>query len=315
MKFTQPVSMKCTEEQFNKDLKSELEKIGYIDKTVEWCDFDGYLCSNSYNNLISNFSYGFIDRNNRFYIDHYNAELFLALAAMTDKEDGNYGEYWKCIKVPDSSFTINKLYKQHTDNITNWSNFIDNNGHKNGCNKLNKQHFTKATKEEIINFFTKKETMIIVTIKKSDFKPLYDIACPEWKSKFDKFLIPFHFQDTISFEEKFIEEMRKACTLEQTPIFESIFGKKKVEIDYDKLKTGSKVMIKKTDQICGDYSKIDFSKPLIVVFYKTPQHINCKGKFFVKGCSENYITLYQDGNYCLFASDRKIDYITEVIEY
>lgn len=313
MKFAQLVSMQCTEEQFNKDLKSELEKIGY--KNVDYgplSEDQSYLVTSNNSKFLANQSKGLFGQ---YFIEKYNPELFLALAAMTDKEDGNYGEYWKNI-LGKGGFNQNDLYKQYTNSLEQPMAFGYIGGYATEGKDANFKHFVKATKEEIINFFTKKETMIIVTIKKSDFKPLYDIACPEWKSKFNAFLIPFHFQDTIPFEEKFIEEMRKACTSSQIPVFESIFGKKKVEIDYDKLKTGSKVMIKYTGNHCSGINKIDTSKPVDIVFYKTIERINDDNVFYSsKGPHKSYVTFHQNGNYCLFASDNKIDYITEVIEY
>lgn len=62
-----------------------------------------------------------------------------------------------------------------------------------------------------------------VTIKKSEFKPLYDAACGDWKTRFDNVLKSFVFADEIEFTNGFVNEMRRACTTEQRIIFNTIF--------------------------------------------------------------------------------------------
>jgi len=88
----------------------------------------------------------------------------------------------------------------------------------------------------------------------------------------------------------------------------------KKEIDYSRLKTGSKVMIKYTNQHCSSSDWLDYGHPFNVIFYKTPYLITPSG-FQKKGNHSSYITFEQDGKYALFASDNNTDYITEVIEY
>jgi len=89
----------------------------------------------------------------------------------------------------------------------------------------------------------------------------------------------------------------------------------KPEIDYDKLKTGSQVKIRKTDQMMINAPEFDDKSPVEIVFYRTPHYIDGDKMFNPSGFYEEYITFYQNGNYILFASDEGIDYITEVIEY
>lgn len=62
-----------------------------------------------------------------------------------------------------------------------------------------------------------------VTVKKSEFKPLYDAACSDWKTRFDNVLKSFVFTDELEFTSEFVEEMRSACTKEQRIIFNTIF--------------------------------------------------------------------------------------------
>lgn len=64
-----------------------------------------------------------------------------------------------------------------------------------------------------------------ITIKKEKFKKLYDIACINWKSKFDEKFKNQVFSDTLDFDEDFLLEMKNACTSEQMPVFIKIFKK------------------------------------------------------------------------------------------
>lgn len=93
--FTQRLSMYCTREQYEKYLKDELLKIGYQELGLVWRNnkniivnnFAGYMGQLASSNLLCK------DDGDRLYLGSCNPELFLALAAMTDKAEGNYGEY------------------------------------------------------------------------------------------------------------------------------------------------------------------------------------------------------------------------------
>ena len=157
MKYTSDVTMKVTKQQFENDLKPSLTQMGRHDNTWGgWIDHP-YIAVNSKNNKICN--YRGIDYT-EYCIDHYNPELFLALAAMTDDENGNVGEYWKFIDTvyKGNNFTRGKIYKQDKSTINTLGAFIDNKGDCNGFFDTaggNKSDFVKATKEEIIAHFSK----------------------------------------------------------------------------------------------------------------------------------------------------------------
>jgi hypothetical protein len=149
--------MKVTQQQFENDLKPLLIQMGKHDNTWFGRGDHPYVTVNDKNKRIN--TYAVVEYND-YYIDHYNPELFLALAAMTDSEEGNVGEYWKFIDphYGGDNFTRGKIYKQHKSTIDAYEALIDN---KDNCNGLhhseggNKSCFTKATKEEIIAHFSK----------------------------------------------------------------------------------------------------------------------------------------------------------------
>lgn len=64
----------------------------------------------------------------------------------------------------------------------------------------------------------------IITIEKSTFKELYNIACEEWQKKFNEKFKEFNFSDTLEFSKDFLIEMKRACTTDQLPVFNKIFS-------------------------------------------------------------------------------------------
>lgn len=86
-------------------------------------------------------------------------------------------------------------------------------------------------------------------------------------------------------------------------------------IDLSRIKMGSKVMIKKTDQHCNGIDRIDVSQPVDVVFFRTPHFINSRGCFCLRGAYSESCTFHQDGKFVLFAAHENTNYITSVIKY
>ena len=150
-----------------------------------------------------------------------------------------------------------------------------------------------------------------------DMMKIHSVACDTWKHKILKdFILKVNPRDgMIEVMEKEVDEMFDAATPAQVPILEEVFGKQKKEIDWSRIKTGSKVMIEYTRDHCYGFNNIDRSKPVDVVFWKTPHLINGEGKFQIDGRHSSYCTFHQNGNYALFSSNRNTDYVTQVVEY
>lgn len=64
-----------------------------------------------------------------------------------------------------------------------------------------------------------------ITIKKSEFQELYDLACMGWKNEFKEKFKEQIFSDTLEFEEEFLIKMNKACNTEQKIVFNKLFKK------------------------------------------------------------------------------------------
>lgn len=93
--FIQKISMDCTKEQYEKYLKEELLKMGYVEVGLSYWGGDNDYITNYFESegTVGNINEEDIRTDDVTYLGEFNAELFLALAAMTDKPEGNYGEY------------------------------------------------------------------------------------------------------------------------------------------------------------------------------------------------------------------------------
>ena len=170
----------------------------------------------------------------------------------------------------------------------------------------------------ILDVKQNKENMKKVYTKSiEDMMKIYNVACSTWKELIlDRYILKVNPRDgMIEVTEKEVDEMFNAATPAQVPVLEEVFGKQKKEIDWFRIKTGSKVMIEYTRDHCYGFNNIDRSKPVDVVFWKTTHFINGEGKFQIDGRHSSYCTFHQNGNYALFLSNRNTDYVTQVVEY
>lgn len=161
IKFIQPVSMVITKERFreNLKLKSELKKLGY---NISDCD-DSMLSV-----LVTNFALKHnscatlpVSANNRwdrYFIDHYNPELFLALAAMTEGDIPIVGEYMISLKTFSGENDILNFKKGELVKVLSMGEDYKY-GKGDFTKEYDRNYFRKATKEEIINWFTIKKEM------------------------------------------------------------------------------------------------------------------------------------------------------------
>lgn len=141
-KYSYPVSMKVTQEQYEKDLKQGLLDLGYIfDSTLNlpWGHRE-FLITNcaGVNESVSNVSESNIRSNRRYFINHYNPELFLALAGMRGGDQIHVGEFM--INKGEPGYLYEKICK--ITSVDAEDDFYV------------QESWRKATKEEIINWFT-----------------------------------------------------------------------------------------------------------------------------------------------------------------
>jgi len=241
-KFTTPVSMKVTEKQYNDDLRGPLLELGYDEISIDgWKNYE-YLVNNSDNNLgqLTNFTQSLSTNNGRYFIDHYNPELFLALAAITEGCDPIIGEYFTCIgnasDILDQNINVGDVIKvlkyecsAYKQNIPRRNQFGPS---------YDRGLFRKATKQELINHFTKSKNnntnmsnnkkIFPLQLSPQNAQRIIDIACTTWTSKLAKrWGADIVQNNTIDIHQYDYENMRSACTSEQNKLFDEIFGSDK----------------------------------------------------------------------------------------
>lgn len=154
--FTTPIAMKCTEEQFN-EIGDNLFEMGYELSTS--CDLiDGIWLVNNFGGVSNCFGLACGTPFQKTKFNSFNPDLFLALAAMTDKEDGINGEWWKCVDIDDTAF--GSLYIKTKENFSEMFRLDEKDLVETGFDCASSSEFRKATAQEIIEHFEKKEFVL-----------------------------------------------------------------------------------------------------------------------------------------------------------
>jgi hypothetical protein len=226
--FITPVSMKCTEEQYERDLKETLEKLGYDeDLKCSQGEFENdLLCCVTYNDkafyaLVGKYSHFWVCS---YKIDHYNPELFLALAAMTDGTNPKIGEYVAWLGGNPQEYMRVRKYGIGENCYT----LADN-----GYNSCHISYIRKHTMDELIEHFTnnqsmKKENRFPFQLEECDARRIIDIACSRWKGILaGEWGTDLILKGSVTITEEYYKEMREACTEGQHALFDEIFGKDK----------------------------------------------------------------------------------------
>ena len=172
-KFIQPVSMRVTQEQYERDLREPLLAMGYEEVVITSFSRYTILVSNcgGEKGVLSNTLEEGKDDYDRHFIPEYNPEYFLAVAAMTKINYGIKGEWWKYLYRGCVNFDLNKLYISQKP-LNEMFALIDKRGEGNGYQSKNLQYFRKATLPDLINHFepkiNNKKTMTKLTQQEKD---------------------------------------------------------------------------------------------------------------------------------------------------
>ena len=190
-KFIQPVSMRVTKEQYERDLREPLLAMGYKEVVIEKWEELPILVTNlgSAPHHLSKTRESLKTEYNRYFIDHYNPKLFLAIAAMSNIKYGIYGEWWYCtenVKMLSDGrieYDKGKLY-MGMDNERIINNSRDNDHYWRDDNRF--EHFRKATLQELIEKFTNQKQDVMKEITNEQFNELKNLIAPENVEKFNK---------------------------------------------------------------------------------------------------------------------------------
>ena len=161
VKFLQPVSMSLNYDDFIADnLKQDLINLGY--KFQDFNANERVLFTNygTNSNIISSGYDSHKTANDRYYINKYNPQLFLAIAAMTEGEEWIIGEYLVYIHENDVIFKVKEL-KYADWKLGRAANSV-----------TNRTLYRKATLNELVGYFSMKKDEEILGYKL--IKPEYE---------------------------------------------------------------------------------------------------------------------------------------------
>lgn len=220
--FTQPVSMKCTYEQYTNDLVPHLLNMGYKKFDISSFLACPYICTNysGVDYYLTNLASDNIHNNGRYFIKEYNRDFFLALASIRSDNEIKVGDWVinpNCENpTPSKIIEIQKDYYKTPETLTN--PLILGFARKNSS-------IRKATAREIIKHFSM-QNRFPFKLNLVDARKIIDSACNSWKERllqdWNKELI---LKDFVMIEETFYKEMRNECTSNQHRLFDEIFGK------------------------------------------------------------------------------------------
>lgn len=158
-----------------------------------------------------------------------------------------------------------------------------------------------------------------------DIMKIHDIACDTWKEIIMEIYISkvHKLKLTYTFFQSDVDRMFNAATEEQIPVLEEVFGKQVEKIEWDKIKTGSKVKIKYSGEHCDGWRwNMQETVEVDVVFFGTKHYILQNGTFQKESHYDHYFTFhsYDDktNKFVLFGSNDFNDcknFVVEVIEY
>ena len=155
--------MRVTKEQYERDLREPLLAMGYKEVVIEKWEELPILVTNlgSAPHHLSKTRESLKTEYNRYFIDHYNPQLFLAIAAMTDKESPIAGEWIV-----------------YTDSMAEMCGLTAGELYRTGKLNTNTRYMRKATLQELIEKFSNKETIKESVMKIEVIKPQKEA---EWK--------------------------------------------------------------------------------------------------------------------------------------
>ena len=232
MKFIQPVSMPCTKEQYEEFLKEPLLRMGYKEEsTFRWGSVDCQFVATNYDDVPSfcgNITKESRSYKRRFYIETFNPELFLAIAAMTDEEYGIPGEYWTYRGTSNQDWTHGEVYKS-AHKVSEGQFAVNDKGVLDGYRTNNREAFRKSTLEELVEQLIKQENsrqeMEIVKVTREDLSKVWKVACDAWKLKIEGYATKYGspLSSELEIPNNIVSEMFREANTRQEAVLKEVF--------------------------------------------------------------------------------------------
>lgn len=322
-----PIAMRCSQEQYE-EIKPLLLQNGFNESRNRIFTINTFLVNN-YDGTKKNL--GFTDLKNEYdreSFETWNKNIFLEYCGITEWK---LPEKW-CVKDCQevTNYARNRFNKDILTIISNKKYLcVDENkndywflikNHFSDNYNVNQQDFVELSIEQFKTHVLKQNTKTMQTLTLGQLKDLYSVSdCSKWRENINYYLSTYlqrkdDFKVVIKSEH--IQLLLKEGTLQQQTTVEKLGIKLGFPIEWDKIKTGSKVMLDLDNrEKIGTRNNTDGNKPFDVVFWKTKHYINCSNEFRKEGSYSLIATFHQNGKYVAFDTGVNTDYITEVIEY
>ena len=326
-----PIAMRCNTSQYKK-IKPILLQNGFIEEEISSFEIDPYLVNNRWGHFkkLCNYSNG--NNYDRTVFEEWDEDIFLEYCGIK----WQLPEKW-CVKITEENAVILgefyakhsfEGYKQKIPNVYVGKYVTSHNAFSHDslfskCPGSNfcidsPTYFKEISFEQFQTYVLKQKPNTMQTLTLGQLKDLYTVSdCSKWQSKIgsylgDNLLKKDDFKIEIKSED--IQLLLKEGTLAQQNAVEKLGIALSNPIEWNKIKTGSKVMLKRTESICvGSSDGLDFDKPFNVIFFKTPYYMLNVG--FRKCSNYTYCVFNQDGKFATFQAQNNTDYIVSVIEY
>ena len=292
-----PIAMRCNASQYE-EIKPLLLQNGFDDSLVtQLNNYNCYLVNNNLGrdfklNNLSNDSKSSFDRT---VFETWNKDIFLEYCdikpefvlpkkwcvKITEENAQLLGDFWakyswEGYKEVFPGDFIGKFASSHnlSSKDSLFSKFPGSNYDLNTPN----DEFPEITLEQFKTHVLKQNSQTMQTLTLGQLKDLYNVSdCSKWRENINYYLSTY-LQRKDDFKVEIQTEhlqllLKEGNTTQQTAV-QNLGIKLSNPIEWDKIKTGSKVMLKYSGEKCvGSNDNIDFDKPFDVIFFKHPYYM------------------------------------------
>lgn len=150
------------------------------------------------------------------------------------------------------------------------------------------EHFTIVCATDFINWYSdmlapiKEEKEDIISISRSEFKKIYDIACTGWKDQLSTWANDHTFKDKLEFTNGQIKLMLEASTERQLPIVKEVFHEyKSKDINLSNMSFNGEVFAKNGNKALIAISIYDHKSFYLNTEYNWEMKTNTSGETFL----------------------------------
>lgn len=289
-----PIAMKCNRAQYEK-IKPLLLQNGFVEECVDDFNNHRYLINNWNSRKALGNKYSIHCYGSREIFETWDENIFLEYCdikpefvlpkkwcvKITEENAQLLGDFWakyswEGYKEVFPGDFIGKFASSHnlSSKDSLFSKFPGSNYDLNTPN----DEFPEITLEQFKTHVLKQNSQNMQTLTLGQLKDLYNVSdCSKWRENINYYLSTYLQRKDdfkVEIQTEHLQLLLKEGTLQQQNAVEKLGIKLSNPIEWDKIKTGSKVMLKYSGEKCsGSNDNIDFDKPFDVIFFKQPYYM------------------------------------------